>query len=225
MTDEQQPNEDFKKDELRKTQAKTIEDQAKELVKLKENVEILMEAREEKKTKLKNVSNKKPIPDHLSPVQDQHLDDLLGIRMKCSGNPGGDCLSSCTTIHLSNTNDSSERKKVNRRINHHIADHFDHFYKDKIALPYSETVGVGREARQVTCSTREELLNFLRSEDSLCAYSNSQELLAICNMLNIKIHILAKFYLVVNALLSGQKNCPDKLFLSALSMPSVFLSF
>ena len=189
MTDEQQPNEDFKKDELRKTQAKTIEDQAKELVKLKENVEILMEAREEKKTKLKNVSNKKPIPDHLSPVQDQHLDDLLGIRMKCSGNPGGDCLSSCTTIHLSNTNDSSERKKVNRRINHHIADHFDHFYKDKIALPYSETVGVGREARQVTCSTREELLNFLRSEDSLCAYSNSQELLAICNMLNIKIHI------------------------------------
>ena len=89
MTDEQQPNEDFKKDELIKTQAKTIEDQAKELVKLKQNVEILMEAREEKKTKLKHVANKKPIPDHLSPVQDQHLDDLLGIRMKCSGNPGG----------------------------------------------------------------------------------------------------------------------------------------
>ena len=69
MTFEQQPNDDFKKYELIKTQAKTIEDQAQELVKLKENVEILMEGREEKKSKLKRVANKKPIPHHLSPVK------------------------------------------------------------------------------------------------------------------------------------------------------------
>ena len=72
---------------------------------------------------------------------------------------------------------------------HHIADNFDTYYVNKIGLPYSETVGVGSNARQVTCNTREELLTFLRSEDSLCAYSNYQELLAICNMLNIKIHV------------------------------------
>ena len=76
-----------------------------------------------------------------------------------------------------------------RRINGHIADNFDTYYHNKIALPYIETVGVGSRARQVTCTTREELLEFLRSEDSLCAYSNYQELLAICNMLNISIHV------------------------------------
>ena len=42
-----------------------------------------------------------PIPDHLTPVQDQHLPDLNGIRMKADGNPGGDCLSSCTRMHIS----------------------------------------------------------------------------------------------------------------------------
>ena len=109
--------------------------------------------------------------------------------MKCYGNPGGDCLSSCTTIHLSNTNDRLERRRVNRKINNHIADHYDEFYVNKISLPYSETVGVGSNAKQVTCSTREELLAFLRSEDSLCTFSNYQELLAICNLINIKIHI------------------------------------
>ena len=109
--------------------------------------------------------------------------------MRACGNPGGDCLSSCTTMHLSNTKDSFERKRVNRRINHHIADNYDNFYVDKISLPYMETVGVGSTARKVVCNTREELLDFLRSEDSLCTFSNYQELLAICNLLNIKIHV------------------------------------
>ena len=131
----------------------------------------------------------KPIPKHLTPVQTQHLKDLNGICMKCNGNPGGDCLSSCTTIHLSNTNDRHERRRVNRRINHHIADNFDTFYVNKISLPYSETIGVGSNAKQIICKTSEEFLNFLRSEDSLCTYSNYQELLAISNLLNIQIHI------------------------------------
>ena len=100
------------------------------------------------KTKKSNES--KPIPDHLSPVQKQHLNDLYGIRMKCDGNPGGDCLSSCVTIHISNTKDQHERRRVNRRINHHIADNYDTFNVNKIPLPYLETVGVGRNAKQVT---------------------------------------------------------------------------
>ena len=69
MTFEQQPNDELKKIWTLKTQAKTIEDQAQDLVKLKENVGILMEGREEKKSKLKRVANKKPIPHHLSPVK------------------------------------------------------------------------------------------------------------------------------------------------------------
>ena len=131
----------------------------------------------------------KPIPKFLSPVRAQHLKDLERIRMECNANPGGDCLSSCTTMHISYTDDKSERTQVNRRINHHIADNFDTYYCNKISLPYCETVGVGNNARQVTCNTREELLNFLRSEDSLCANSNYQEVLAISNMLNIKIFV------------------------------------
>ena len=143
----------------------------------------------EKETKSNSVKEDKPIPAHLNPVQEKHLKDLCGLKMKCDGNPGGDCLSSCTTMHLSNTKGSHQRRRVNRRINHHIADNYDTFYHNKIALPYIETVGVGSRARQVTCTTREEFLEFLRSEDSLCAYSNYQELLAICNLLNIKIHV------------------------------------
>ena len=35
----------------------------------------------------------------------------------------------------------------------------------------------------------EEFLSFLRSDDSMCAFSNSQEILAIENMLNITVRI------------------------------------
>ena len=179
-----------KKEDIIESQAKLIAEQAKELEKVKSDNSDLIKSIEATRRPTNKVSQEfKPIPDHLSPVQSQHLNDLLGIRMKCDGNPGGDCLSSCTTMHLSSTKDNSERNRVNRKINNHIADNYDQFYSDMIPLPYSETVGVGQKARQVTCATREELLDFLRSEDSLCAYSNSQELLVIANMLNIKIHI------------------------------------
>ena len=141
------------------------------------------------KVPVENISNKGPIPDHLTPVQDQHLNDLHGLRMKADGHPGGDCLSSCTTMHISYTKDNAERNRVNRKIHNHIADNYDTFYINKIPLPYCETVGVGSTARRVTCRTREELLMFLRSEDSLCTYSNYQEILAISNMLNTKIHV------------------------------------
>ena len=182
--------ENIERDQKLEAQAKLIDEQAKELKCIKDqNEELLKKIDASKGPKIKVSQEVKPIPDHLSPVQGKHLKDLLGIRMKCDGNMEGDCLSSCTTMHLSNTRSNSERKRVNGRINHHIADHYDTFYKTKISLPYSETVGVGENARQVTCATREEFLSFLRSEESLCAYSNSHELLAIANMLNMKIHI------------------------------------
>ena len=181
-----------KKDEIIKAQAKQIKDQEKELLTLKENQKEILQALDRSKGKHIKVSNKpKPIPPHLSPVQNKHLKDLEGLKMKFDGNPGGDCLSSCTTMHISHTKDSFERKRMNKRINNHIADNYDNFYVNKISLPYRETVGVGSKAREVCCNTREELLQFLRSEDSLCTYSNYQELLAICNLLNIKIHVFS----------------------------------
>ena len=38
--------------------------------------------------------------------------------------------------------------------------------------------------------SKEEMLEFLRSEESLLAYSNGQELLAVANLFNMNIHII-----------------------------------
>ena len=62
---------------------------------------------------------------------------------------------------------------------------------NKIALPYIETVGVGEHSRTVIITTREEMLDFLRSDDALMVYSNTQELLALSNIYNININIFS----------------------------------
>ena len=135
--------------------------------------------------------NKKPfkIPNHLSTVHQNHLPSLHGFQMRYCAIPDGACLTNCLTAHISCTDDEEERRINNRRVNHHIADNFDKYYVNKIALPYIETVGVGQHKRKVKCTTREEFLSFLRSEDSLCAFSNYQEIQAIANMLNITVNI------------------------------------
>jgi hypothetical protein len=104
--------------------------------------------------------------------------------------PDGACLTNCLTAHISRTDDEEERKRNNRRVNEHIVDHFDDYYKNKIILPYIETVSVGSNSRTVVCKTKEEFKAHLRNEESLCAYSNYQELLAIANMLNINVKVL-----------------------------------
>ena len=124
------------KDSIIKAQEQMIKDQAKDILGLKEDVNILHDAiARSKKTQNKVTLEMKPVPKFLTPVQAQHLKDLEGFRMKSNGNPGGDCLSSCTTMHLSFTKDKSERNRVNMKINHHIADSFDTYYCNKISLP------------------------------------------------------------------------------------------
>ena len=131
------------------------------------------------------------IPKHLKSVREGHLKNLRGFKMRYCSVPDGACLINCLTAHISCTENDTERKINNRRVNNHIADNFDKFYKDKIILPYIETVGVGSNAKTVRKNTQEEFLEFLRSEDSLCAFSNSQEIFAIANMLNITIRIFS----------------------------------
>ena len=48
---------------------------------------------------------------------------------------------------------------------------------------------MGSNSRTVVCKTKEEFKTFLYSEKSLCVFSNSQELIAIANMLNISVRI------------------------------------
>jgi flagellar biosynthesis GTPase FlhF len=115
-------------------------------------------------------SNPFKIPKHLRKVSDKHLTRLRGFKMRYLAIPDGACLTNCVTAHISCTEDEEERKQVNKKFNNHIADNFDSYYQN------IETVGVGSKSRTVKCKTSEEFLTFLRSEDSLCAFSNSDEL-------------------------------------------------
>ena len=101
--------------------------------------------------------------------------------------PNGDCSENALSVHV--YEDEKEGPKVKRRINHHVADNWDNYYKNKITLPYKEVVGVGAKTQTVEKETREEMLEFLRSEESLMVYSNTQELIAIANLFNINIFI------------------------------------
>ena len=68
-----------------------------------------------------------------------------------------------------------------------MADYWDAYYKNIIPLPFVETVGVGQEAKVVKKNTREEMLEFLYSDESLMVYSDSQMMHAIANLFNISI--------------------------------------
>ena len=143
----------------------------------------------EKLLKLEVKPNSIKIPSHLKSVHKNHIPHLKGYQMRYCATSDGACLTNCATVHVSYTEDKSERMKTNRMINHHIADHWDNYYQDKIGLPYTETVGVGKHRRQVTCNTKEEMIQHLRSEESLCTFGNFQEVQAIANQLNINVKI------------------------------------
>ena len=142
----------------------------------------------EKDKKLKNLQiYKTDIPDHLHPVKEKHLSNLRGYRMVYRSQPDGACLDSCAAVHV--YEDADEASKLKKRVNHHVADNWDNYYKDKIPLPYTETVGVGKHAHTITKTTDEEMIDFLRSDDALMVYSNSQQILAMANLFNMNVNI------------------------------------
>ena len=131
--------------------------------------------------------HKKPeIPKHLSGVQRKHLTILRGYRMVFKADPNGACLQNCAAVHI--YEDQDEGPKLKKRLNNHVADNW-HYYRNKIVLPYVEQVGVGEYAETVVISTENEMIDFLRSDDSIMVYSNTQEMLAIANMFNMNISI------------------------------------
>ena len=110
--------------------------------------------------------------------------------MRHKTDPNGACLDECVAVHV--YEDKDEATKVKKRINMHVAENWDTYYKYKIPLPYIETVGVGAHSKTVIKNTREEMIKFLKGEeddDALMVYSNSQQLLAIANLFNIKINV------------------------------------
>ena len=123
---------------------------------------------------------------HVVPVYDAHIPKLKGFKLRYKTIGDGACFTNAIAVHVSK--DEKESKNIKRRINHHIADNFDNFYKFKLPLPYKETVGVGKGSKVVELETKEELLDFLRSEESLNVYSNAHDVLAAANLFNTRIH-------------------------------------
>ena len=96
--------EEKNKDEIIKALKKKTEDQKIIIEEQEKNIKTLIKYSDKEKEHNKNKErvkmNPKPVPEFLSSVQKQHLKDLYGYRMKADGHPGGDCLSSVTTIRV-----------------------------------------------------------------------------------------------------------------------------
>ena len=173
-----------------------LEVQVEKLKELEVIIEELLEERakqEENKIKLEkiimelNSKNKNVLPKHLSSVHPVHIPELRGYRMiyKTLGN--GRCLENSIAVHLFENED--EGVNVKKIVNEHIADNYENCYADRIPLPYRETIGVGKNSKVIVNNTKEEMISFLRSSESLLAYSNSQELVAASNLFNMNIHV------------------------------------
>ena len=111
------------------------------------------------------LNTKRQIPQQLSSVKVNHLPLLNGYKLRFQTKPNGACLDSCLAVHV--YEDEAESFHVKSRINNHVADHWDNYYRYKIPLPYEETVGVGKSANFIKKTTRAEMLEFLRSKESL----------------------------------------------------------
>ena len=156
---------------------------------LENRIHILEKELVELKAKNFSVTNVTNIPKHLSKVKEKHLKHLKGFRMKFDSPPNGSCLETCAAVHI--YENEKEGRNLKRRVNHHMAENWDGYYDEKITLPFIETVGVGKDSKTVIKNTKKEMIDFLKSDDSLFVFSNTQELLAIANLFNINIHIFS----------------------------------
>ena len=129
--------------------------------------------------------NSLEVPKHLFPVHERHLPLLKGFKMMYKTLGNGRCLENSVAVHI--LENEEEGISIKKKVNNHMADHFESFYQDKITLPYEELIGV--KGTKVKIESKEEMIEFLRSKKSLSAWSNCQELSAVANLFNINIHI------------------------------------
>ena len=99
----------------------------------------------------------------------------------------GRCLENCAALHAY----GNEEQGIDVRIliNEHVARNFE-YWREKIPLPYKETIFIGGKERKIEKKTEEEMIDFLQNDkDALKVYSTGYGLNAIANLFNIKIHI------------------------------------
>ena len=133
------------------------------------------------------VTNKKLLSSKLSKVHEGHIPQLHGYEVVYKVKGNGACLANAASVHLYGS--ENESKNLKRKMNKHIVENWDNFYCEKVALPFTETVGVGSKAKKVEITTREEMIAFLLSEDALYVFGRYHDMLALANMFNISIRI------------------------------------
>ena len=90
--------------------------------------------------------------------------------------PDGLCGVSCGSSHIFAK--LSEARNFRRQLNKHIVSHWS-YYKNKINFPYERQVGVNGETAVFTEPF--DFQNFLQSPDSDLLWTDTEEILAMCN--------------------------------------------
>ena len=126
------------------------------------------------------------LTQNVSKVHKDHIPYLRGYELSYKAKGDGACLVNAASLHLYGSEEKS--KNLRRTINTHLVANLD-YYSDKIGLPFKETVGVGKEAKTVSCTTRNEMIAFLLSDDALYVYRRYHDLLALANIFNINISV------------------------------------
>ena len=107
--------------------------------------------------------------------------------MKYAVRGNGRCLENCAAVHT--FEDENEGVKIRKKINEHVVENWDTYWKFNVGLPYRATLVVDGKVEEVEKKTKEEMMDFLKSDKAMKVYSTGHELLAIANMFNIRIHI------------------------------------
>ena len=101
----------------------------------------------------------------------KHLSKLRGFKLIYKALANGRCLQNCLAVH--GYEEEDEGIEIKKIVNHHIADNWDYYY-NKVGLPFKEIAGVGADSKVIEKKTKQEMIDFLRSDskDALAVYSN-----------------------------------------------------
>ena len=124
----------------------------------------------------------KEIPHNL-----KHLVDKGSLEFLVKSD--GACATNAAAAHI--FNDQTRGVELSIIKNKHIDEHW-HFYQNKMSFPCSRKVGVGLAKKTFTFADGEEdkFLSFLKSEDSAYLWSEYVDLLAMCNLYQMKIKVI-----------------------------------
>ena len=130
---------------------------------------------------------KENLSGKISPIQSKHLKYMKGHSLKYNTIANGACSANGAAVAIHE--DETEGPKVKRRLLNHIIDNYDEYYINKIGLPYDVTIGVGKEKKEIKIISHEQMIEFMKSDEALTAFSDNFELHALANLYNVNVHV------------------------------------